>query len=123
MSQDAYGNYQADILDPTYGFQQPNQHTGSGSPEGVVTGPPGDYYVDADTGNLYVKQAGTGNTGWVLVTGGGSGATELFFGSGDPNTVVTATRPALFYSADGAVWIKTGIGTNNTGWEQLIAAP
>jgi hypothetical protein len=53
--------------------------------------------------------------------GGGGGSQEVFFGSGNPNGVVTGTRPAVFYTAAGAYWIKTSSGTNNTGWEQVIA--
>lgn len=42
--------------------------SGSGSPEGVVTGPIGSLYTRTDGGantTLYVKESGTGNTGWV----------------------------------------------------------
>lgn len=42
--------------------------TGSGSPGGVVSAPPGSIYLrtdDTSDGNLYVKQNGSGNTGWV----------------------------------------------------------
>ena len=41
---------------------------GSGSPEGVVTASPGSLYTDNVGGagtTLYVKESGTGNTGWV----------------------------------------------------------
>lgn len=41
---------------------------GNGSPEGVVTAPRGAFYTRADGGagsTLYVKESGTGNTGWV----------------------------------------------------------
>lgn len=41
---------------------------GSGSPEGVITGSPGYIYLRTDGGagtSLYVKESGTGNTGWV----------------------------------------------------------
>jgi len=43
---------------------------GSGSPEGVITAEPRSFYVDTAGGAgtvLYVKQSGTGNTGWILV--------------------------------------------------------
>jgi len=47
--------------------------------------------------------------------------TQVFFGVGDPNGVQTATRPAIFYTALGALWYKTGDGTSSTGWELSIA--
>lgn len=37
---------------------------GTGSPEGVVDGSPGDAFF-SDNGNIYRKGSGTGNTGWV----------------------------------------------------------
>ena len=42
--------------------------TGAGSPEGVITAPVGSLYTRTDGGantTLYVKESGTGNTGWV----------------------------------------------------------
>ena len=41
---------------------------GTGSPEGVVTAPVGSLYSRSDGGagtSFYVKESGTGNTGWV----------------------------------------------------------
>lgn len=41
---------------------------GTGSPEGVVTAPPGTLYLNDAGGagtTLYVKESGAGNTGWV----------------------------------------------------------
>jgi hypothetical protein len=41
---------------------------GTGSPEGVVTAPPGKLYRNLAGGastTLYVKESGTGNTGWI----------------------------------------------------------
>lgn len=41
---------------------------GTGSPEGVVTASPGTLYLNQSGGSgttLYVKEGGTGNTGWV----------------------------------------------------------
>jgi len=54
---------------------------------------------------------------------GPAGAGNLFFQSGDPNGVVTATRPAMTYGPTGEVWIKTDAGSSNTGWVNIIAAP
>ena len=42
--------------------------TGSGTPEGVVAAPVGTLFLrsnGAATTTLYVKETGTGNTGWV----------------------------------------------------------
>jgi hypothetical protein len=41
---------------------------GTGSPEGVVTANPGTLYLNRSGGaatTLYVKESGTGDTGWV----------------------------------------------------------
>jgi hypothetical protein len=41
---------------------------GEGTPEGVVTAPVGVAFLRADGGagtTFYVKESGTGNTGWV----------------------------------------------------------
>lgn len=43
-------------------------HTGTGSPEGVLTAPVPHLYLRSDGGastTLYVKESGSGNTGWV----------------------------------------------------------
>lgn len=42
---------------------------GSGSPEGVQTAPPNSIYWDSTNKAFYVKDSGTGSTGWqVLVS-------------------------------------------------------
>jgi len=46
----------------------PRIFRGAGSPEGVITAPQGSLYTRTDGGantTLYVKESGTGNTGWV----------------------------------------------------------
>jgi hypothetical protein len=46
----------------------PLWQTGSGSPEGAVTAPVGSLYTRTDGGastTLYVKESGTGDTGWI----------------------------------------------------------
>jgi len=40
---------------------------GTGSPEGVVTAPPGTTYARTDTGGLWTKNSGTGSSGWVEI--------------------------------------------------------
>jgi hypothetical protein len=41
-------------------------YSGSGDPNGVVTAPVGSLYVDVDTGIVWPKVSGSGNTGWGL---------------------------------------------------------
>lgn len=38
---------------------------GSGSPEGVETAEPGVTYLDVDADSFWVKESGSGNTGWL----------------------------------------------------------
>ena len=52
----------------TLGVGGPSWTNGTGSPEGVVTAPVGSLYSRTDGGadtTLYVKESGTGNTGWA----------------------------------------------------------
>lgn len=53
--------------------------SGSGTPEGAVTGNVCDTYWRTDTGVIYIKVSGTGTTGWSTMGGVG--------GSGTPNTM------------------------------------
>lgn len=50
------------------GASGPLLSTGTGSPEGAVTATPGSLYLNQSGGSgttLYVKESGSGNTGWV----------------------------------------------------------
>ncbi len=38
---------------------------GVGDPEGVVTATPGTMYEDSSTNSLWMKETGSGNTGWI----------------------------------------------------------
>lgn len=52
----------------TLGTGGPSWRTGTGTPEGSLTAPVGSLYSRTDGGagtTLYVKESGTGNTGWV----------------------------------------------------------
>ena len=52
----------------TFGASGPTLSWGTGSPETVVTAPVGSLYLRTDGGagtSLYVKESGSGNTGWV----------------------------------------------------------
>ncbi len=54
------------------GSTAPGWYKGAGSPEGVVTAPPGSLYSNTSGGadtTLYAKETGTGNTGWSAMAG------------------------------------------------------
>lgn len=69
--------------------------TGTGSPEGAVTQRIGSIYLRTDGGagtSVYVKESGTGNTGWVVAAPGGdlTAITE----TGSVCTITNGTGPA-----------------------------
>lgn len=50
-----------------------------------------------------------------------AGTVSVYFATNsNPNTVVTAARPAVFYNSSGAVWVKTNSATNATGWDCIL---
>lgn len=60
----ATGKYSFNV----YGFTGPEMRSGAGTPEGAVTADPGSVYLRNNGGagtSFYVKESGTGNTGWV----------------------------------------------------------
>lgn len=85
--------------------------TGSGTPQGVITANVGSIYLRTDGGastTLYVKESGSGNTGWVAT---GVGGVASFAKSGDS-------------ALTGAVTISggTGISLTESGQDVAIAA-
>lgn len=93
---------------------------GIGSPEGVIYGAIGSFYLDTSTNELYWKGTDGTNTGWVLLTSSGS-VQETFTGSGSPEGVVVAIAGRAYYwdQTDKVLYVKDG-GTGNTGWVELI---
>ena len=74
---------------------------GTGSPEGVVTASPGAEYRRTDGGvgtTLYIKESGTGNTGWVAHAAGTSGANATLSNLSSP----TAINQNLLFSSNNA---------------------
>lgn len=63
MSLDQFGMYRPTGIHPT---SPPAQRAGSGSPEGVKLGWPGDIYFDQTGSDQYTKATGEGTTtGWL----------------------------------------------------------
>lgn len=119
-----YGNFltspgpQPPVSTPTTNAQ--GNLTGSGSPEGVITALPGAGYVDTDTGDLYVKQVGTGNTGWAAVSSGGVSVVYNSSGNGTPEGVVTGAPGRTYWDALNSVFYVKKTGSGNTGWQNLV---
>lgn len=97
--------------------------SGAGAPEGVVTAPVGSQFHRTDGGagtTLYIKESGTGNTGWVAVSSGGG---SIPTGTGSPEGIVTASVGGLYVQTDAdpgsVLWVKES-GTGNTGWNRPV---
>lgn len=68
LSKTTTGRVAVFATDGTFLDDGPRIFTGTGAPESVVTAPVGSLYTRTDGGantTLYVKESGTGNTGWV----------------------------------------------------------
>jgi Pectate lyase superfamily protein len=97
---------------------------GSGSPEGVVTAAVGSTYqrTDGAAGNsLYIKESGTGNTGWVPVT---SPLSVTMFGahpSASAAANVTAINAAIVAAtaATGSLYWPEGVYSTNASLTNL----
>lgn len=70
--------------------------SGAGTPEGSVTGTPGQMYRDTTNGLLYVKQTGSGNTGWKVVPFGEQTASIEDLVASSVLTTGTVTNTAAY---------------------------
>lgn len=89
--------------------------TGSGSPEGAVTAGIGSIYRRSNGGSattLYIKESGTGNTGWVAV-GGSSGANTAL-----SNLASVAINTTLVSDTNNT----DDLGTSSIAWRDLYLA-
>jgi hypothetical protein len=80
-------------------------YSASGSPEGAVSAGVGSLYTDSSGGTgttLYVKESGSGNTGWVAQTAG------LSFANWD----ITETSGSLYFSTGGVNKMKLDASGN-----------
>lgn len=73
--------------------------SGTGSPEGVLTASIGSIYrrTNGAAGTtLYVKESGSGNTGWVAITSGSPALTATYIGYGNGSNVLTGTSDLAY---------------------------
>lgn len=95
-------------------YSQTTYTKGTGSPESVLTAPIGSVYIRTDGGTsttLYVKESGTGNTGWVgHGAPGGSGANTAL-----SNLASVAINTTLVSDTDNT----DDLGTSAIRWKNL----
>ncbi len=72
----------------------PNYTESDGSPEGVIFGQKADRYYDLTADEVYIKTTQGGNTGWVLITTGGTDVTFQGFGQWRYRTTTSGTPAA-----------------------------
>lgn len=101
-------------------------HANGPDPEGSVTAPPGSLYLRS-TGALYLKESGTGNTGWVelspvlvatlgdLLVGGSSGRFV--------NLAIGSTGQFLRVTGGTAVWATLGAADMPSSIDPLRLSP
>jgi len=77
----------------------------SGNPEGVISANPSSICHDPASGNFYLKQSGTGNTGWALLSPGGGGGVTEYFSSylGSPTAFLTGDNTIVPLVCDGII--------------------
>lgn len=107
--------------------------SGSGTPEGAITGSPGDLFLRTNPASsstiLYLKSTGTGNTGWVAVLAGTLGKSDLpaAIAYEDESNVFTLNQTVSISGANAAQWSFTNttgtgiIGLDASGalWNQI----
>jgi hypothetical protein len=101
--------------------------SGSGTPEGAVTGNPCDEWHRTDTSQIYKKIAGTGNTGWYAVLGATSATCASFAGCVAAQLTLDTTLFTQKLRTDSAVQLRQYVVTdgahleavNGGGWMPL----
>lgn len=122
-TQATIGQFTRLILGGLAGAGTVDIRTGTGSPESVVTGTIGDLFLRTDGSTattLYVKEVGTGSTGWAAVGSVSGGSAKVRTGSGTPEAAVTGSIGDIFLRDNGSAgtsfYIKESGNSTNTGW-------
>ncbi len=90
--------------------------SGSGSPESVVTGKICDLYVRTDGGSgtvLYVKESGTGNTGWVAHSSASGLSNPVTAAQGGTGLTTYAIGDLVYASAATTIAKLADVATGN----------
>lgn len=92
---------------------------GKGSPENVEIAPVGTIYQDTSNGILYIKEVGTGRTGWNKV----GGDVYIEGGSGSPEGVLSRARGSMYVDKSSANLYIKSTNFGKTGWELISSRP
>jgi hypothetical protein len=111
-AQERIGEFSRLILGGLPGAGTVDIRTGTGSPEGAVTGTVGDLYLRTDGGSgttAYLKTSGSSTTGWEAVTNGSGGTGTVTHTGG----ALTANRLVIGAGSDD-ISILGSLGTTTT---------
>lgn len=78
-------------------------YSGSGSPENVVTANIGDLFLQNDSGKVWVKESGTGSTGWSVL--GGSPAKTTYTIANNQSSATNVT--GLSFNSSNEVLVRS----------------
>ena len=93
---------------------------GQTNPEGFVEAPPATLYQNTRTGEVFLKNSGTGKSGWMKVISEADLDNFIIRGEGAPNENVTAKLGTLYIdTTTGVVYIRS-LPTGNVGWQPII---
>jgi hypothetical protein len=100
----------ADIVRMQVGVDSISRINHTGNPEGVVSANPGSLSHDPSSGDIYYKQTGSGNTGWITLNSG----LQRFRGP-EVNLLNTGVTTLFTPVFDIVVVFITSVATNLTG--------
>jgi len=101
-----------------------SDYEGNGSPEGVVTANVGSLYrrLDGGTGtSVYIKESGTGNTGWVVSGTGANGALSNLASVAVNTSLLPGTTNSIDLGSTSKAW-RDGYFSNSVGIGTLGSA-
>jgi hypothetical protein len=91
--------------------------SGTGSPEGAVVGTVGDIFLRTDGGAstvLYIKESGSGNTGWTAAGAGGGSNHNLLSSTHTDTSAASVVQGDLLFGNATPAWARLAKDANAT---------
>lgn len=104
-----------------FGIGGPGITKHNATPEGAVTAPVGSLVLRSDTGDLYRKTSGSGNTGWTIVSSG-SGSPYFDDDGGTPSVAPSAAGTDSIAIGEGASVASGATNSFAIGTSSSVAA-